>query len=149
MDRNLRREIILDHYQNPFHKGLVEDTRGEYIRNNTNSASCIDNVDMMYKIKDGVIRDIYFDGEACTISTSATSIMIHTLIGKTVEEAREYLKNYEAMIAEEPYDASLLGELNAYDEIYLQPNRKKCALLPFESLKRALEEKDDESRENV
>lgn len=140
MDRNLRREILLDNYQNPFHKGLVEDEGHEYIKNNTNSVSCIDNVDIMYKIKDGVIEDIYFDGEACTISTSATSIMIRTLIGKTVDEARVYLKNYEAMINEEPYDKELLGELNVYDEIYLQPNRKKCALLPFESLRRVLEE---------
>ena len=140
MERSLRQAIIVDHYQNPYHKGLVDDDRGEYIKNNTNSVSCIDNVDIMYKIKDGVILDIYFDGEACAISTSATSIMIHILIGKTVKEARSYLKNYEAMIEERPYDKELLGELNAYEEIYLQPNRKKCALLPFESLKKVLDE---------
>lgn len=140
MERSLRQAIIVDHYQNPYHKGLIDDDRGEYIKNNTNSVSCIDNVDIMYKIKDGVILDIYFDGEACAISTSATSIMIHTLVGKTVKEARSYLKNYEAMIEEKPYDKELLGELNAYEEIYLQPNRKKCALLPFESLKKVLDE---------
>lgn len=138
MDRSLRQQIILEHYQNPYHKGLVEDQVGEYIKNNTNSISCIDNVDIMYKIKDGVIEDIRFDGEACAISTSATSIMIQTLIGKTLEEALLYLENYEAMIEEKPYDTALLGELNVYDEIYLQPNRKKCALLPFESLKKVL-----------
>lgn len=138
MDRKLRQEIIIDNYQNPYHKGLIEDS--SYIQNNTNSVSCIDNVDIMYKIEDGVIEDIYFDGEACAISTSATSIMIRTLIGKTVEDAKKYLENYEAMIEEKPYDKELLGELNVYDEIYLQPNRKKCALLPFESLKKVLEE---------
>ncbi len=144
MDANLRREIILDNYQNPFHKGLVEDSKGEYIKNNTNSTSCIDNIDIMYKIKDGVIEDIYFDGEACAISTSATSIMIRTLIGKTIEEAKVYLENYEAMIQEKPYDKELLKELNVYDEIYLQPNRIKCALLPFISLRRALEGEKNE-----
>lgn len=147
MDRNLRREIILDNYQNPFHKGLVEDRKGAYIRNNTNSTSCIDNVDIMYKIKDGVIEDVYFDGEACAISTSATSIMIRMLLGKSIDEARRYLENYEAMIEEKPYDKNLLGELNAYEEIYLQPNRKKCALLPFESLKRVLEEEYEKRKD--
>lgn len=147
MDRNLRREIILDNYQNPFHKGLVEDRKGAYIRNNTNSTSCIDNVDIMYKIKDGVIEDVYFDGEACAISTSATSIMIRMLLGKSIDEARRYLENYEAMIEERPYDKDLLGELNAYEEIYLQPNRKKCALLPFESLKRVLEEEYEKRKD--
>ena len=147
MERNLRREIILDNYQNPFHKGLVEDKKGVYIRNNTNSTSCIDNVDIMYKIKDDVIEEVYFDGEAGAISTSATSIMIRMLLGKSIAEARRYLENYEAMIEERPYDKDLLGELNAYEEIYLQPNRKKCALLPFESLKRVLEEEYEKRKD--
>ena len=94
MDPNVRRQILLDHYQNPSHHGLTEDP--EYIKINTNNESCIDNLDILYKIKDGVIEDICFDGEACAISTSATSIMIEKLIGKTVEEAKELLKNYEA-----------------------------------------------------
>ena len=34
------------------------------------------------------------------------------------------------MINEEEYDKDVLGELLVYDEIYLQPNRKTCALLP-------------------
>ena len=37
------------------------------------------------------------------------------------------------------FDASVLGELNVYNEIYRQPNRKKCALLPFESLKKIID----------
>ncbi|MDE5587028.1 MAG: iron-sulfur cluster assembly scaffold protein, partial [Bacilli bacterium] len=92
----------------------------------------------MYKIKDGRIEDICFDGEACAISTSATSIMIQNLIGKTKEEAQEILDNYEAMLDERPYNKDILEDLNAYDEIYKQPNRKKCALLPFESLRKII-----------
>ena len=56
----------------------------------------------------------------------------------TLDEARNILNNYENMINEKDYDVDLLGELNIYDEIYLQPNRKTCALLPFNSLKKAL-----------
>ena len=43
------------------------------------------------------------------------------------------------MINEKEYDSSVLGELNVYNEIYRQPNRKKCALLPFESLKKIID----------
>ena len=46
---------------------------------------------------------------------------------------------YENMIDEKEYDSSILGELNVYNEIYRQPNRKKCALLPFESLKKIID----------
>ena len=128
MDSNLRREIILDNYQDPMNRGLIEDD--SYLKVNTNSESCIDNLDFMMKVEDGVVKDIRFDGEACAISTSATSIMIRSLIGKKIEEVNVILNNYKKMINEEEYDSEVLGELNVYDEICKQPNRKNCALLP-------------------
>lgn len=138
MDSNLRREIILDNYQDPMNRGLINDD--SYYTVNTNSESCIDNLDFMMKIEDGVVKDIRFDGEACAISTSATSIMIRKLIGKTVEEVRIILENYEHMIHEEDYDEELLGELNVYDEISKQPNRINCALLPSVAVSKILDE---------
>lgn len=137
MDPIMRREIILDNYQSPKNRGLVDDST--YITFNTNNESCIDNLDIQYKIKDGIIEDIHFDGEACAISTSATSIMIQSLIGKNKNEALEILNQYENMLNEKEYDSDILGELNVYDEIYKQPNRKKCAFLPFESLRKIID----------
>ncbi len=137
MDSNLRREIILENYQEPLNRGLVEDE--SYLKVNTNSESCIDNLDFMMKIEDNVIKDIRFDGEACAISTSASSIMIQTLIGKTVKEAKDILNNYKNMIQEKEYDEKLLGELIVYDEISKQPNRINCALLPSVAVEKMLE----------
>lgn len=128
MDKEIRREIILDNYQNPVNRGLVDDN--SYIKKNTNNDSCIDNIDMMMKIEDDVVKDIVFDGEACAICTSATSIIIKSLIGKKVSDAINIITNYQNMINEKEYDKDVLGELLVYDEIYLQPNRKTCALLP-------------------
>lgn len=128
MDSNLRREIILDNYQDPMNRGLIDDD--SYVKVNTNSESCIDNLDFMMKVEDGKVVDIRFDGEACAISTSATSIMIRALIGKSIEDATRILDNYRKMINEEEYDEELLGELTVYSEISKQPNRINCALLP-------------------
>lgn len=133
MDSNFRRAVILENYSNPFNKGLVNDD--DYIRVNVNNESCIDNIDLMIKIKDGNIDDMHFDGEACAISTSATSIMIKTLIHKSVNEALNIITEYEKMIDEQQYDPDKLGEAVVYDEIYKQPNRKKCALLPVMGIK--------------
>ena len=138
MDSNLRREIILDNYQEPMNRGLIEDD--SYIKTRTSSESCIDDLSFMMKIEDGVVKDIRFDGEACAISTSATSIMIRSLIGKSVEEVRRILENYQNMISEKEYDKELLGELNVYDEICKQPNRKNCALLPSGAIEKMLGE---------
>lgn len=138
MDSNLRREIILDNYQNPMHRGLVDDD--SYLKANYNSDSCIDNLDLMMKIDDGIIKDIVFDGEACAISTSATSIFIRSLIGKSVDDARKIILNYQKMLNEEEYDQDLLGELIVYDEISRQPNRLNCALLPSVVITKMLNE---------
>ena len=138
MDSNLRREIILDNYQEPMNRGLIEDD--SYIKTRTSSESCIDDLSFMMKIEDGVVKDIRFDGEACAISTSATSIMIRNLIGKSVEDARKILTNYSNMINEKESDEDLLGELVVYDEICKQPNRKNCALLPENAIDKMLGE---------
>lgn len=137
MDSNLKREIILDNYQDPMNRGLIEDDT--YIKVNTNSESCIDNLDFMIKLENNKVVDIKFDGEACAISTSATSIMIRTLIGKSLDEVMNILDNYKKMINEEEYDESVLGELMVYDDICKQPNRKGCALIPVRAVDKVLE----------
>lgn len=137
MDKNLRREIILDNYEHPFHKQKI-DNEEKYIKINTNNESCIDDLDIYFIVENNTLKDAYFDGEACAISTSATSIMLKKLIGKTKEEALILLDNYKNMINEEEYDKDLLGELLVYDEIYLKPNRKNCALLPVKAVERLI-----------
>lgn len=138
MDSELKREIIFDNYKDPMNRGLIEDD--SYLKANTNSESCIDNLDFMMKIEDGIIKDIRFDGEACAISTSCSSIMIKSFIGKSVDEVKSILENYINMIDEKEYNKDILGELNVYDEISKQPNRKNCALLPMQAVEKMLNE---------
>lgn len=126
----------MEHYQNPKNKGLFEDDT--YIKINMNNESCIDEINLMVKLEQGKIKDIHFDGEACAICTSATSIMIDTLIGKTIEEAKNIIENYYSMIEEKSYDASVLEQAVVYDDIYRQPNRKKCALLSWWGVEKAI-----------
>lgn len=136
MDEKLKKQIILDHYENPINRGLVKDD--SYIKINMNSESCIDNLDFMIKIEDNIIKDVRFDGEACAISTSSSSIMINMILNKTIDEVLLIIKNYENMIEEKEYDSELIGEANVFDTIYKQANRKKCALLPYDGLKKAI-----------
>ncbi|MDD6879267.1 MAG: iron-sulfur cluster assembly scaffold protein [bacterium] len=64
--------------------------------------------------------------------------MIKTLIGKTIDEIKKIIDNYEKMINEEEYNRDILEELIVYDEIYKQPSRKRCALLPIEAIKKII-----------
>ena len=133
MNEELKRTIILEHYQNPKNRGLIEDETYKTI--NTNSESCIDQIDLQIKVENGIVKDIRFDGEACAICTSSTSVMIEILIGKKIEEALNIIDNFENMINEKKYDKEIIGEAIAYSDIAKQPNRKKCALLTWEGAK--------------
>ena len=137
MDENIKREIIMEHYQNPINRHIVEDN--SYIKVNTSNSSCIDNLDIYIKIEDDIIKDIAFTGEACAISISSTSIMIENLIGKSVEEARIIINNFDDMINEKEYDATILNNALVYDEIYKQNSRKTCAFLPYRGFREALD----------
>ena len=126
----------MENYQNPKNRGLVNDCT--YCNINTNSKSCIDRIDLQIKFDGDTIEDIRFDGEACAICTSSTSIMIDTLIGKTKKEAIEIIDNFQKMINEEDYDEEKIGEAIVYNDISKQPNRKNCALLTWNGIKEIL-----------
>lgn len=138
MNDDLKRSIILDHYQNPHNRGLIQDD--SYIKTNMNNESCIDEVNVMVKIEDDIIKDIKFDGEACALCISSSSIMTDTLIGKKRKEAEKILINFLNMVKEKPYDKSLLEEAIVYDEVSKTPNREKCVLLPWWGIEKILNE---------
>ncbi len=137
MDINLKRTLMLENYEKPLNKGLLN--KSNYIKGNKNNSSCIDNFNIELLIEDNIIKDIRFDGEACAIATSSMSISIGILLGKTTEEALKIIENYENMIDEKDYNKELIKELNAYDEIYKQPARKKCATLGILGIKELIE----------
>lgn len=132
-----KREIILDNYSHPFNK--TSENLDGYIKVNSNNVSCIDNIDLFIKIEGSIIKDIKFNGEACAISTASTSIMIKNLIGKTIDDALKYIKNFESMLNEEEYDETSLNEAIVFDETYKQGNRKTCVTLPYVGIMKILE----------
>ena len=137
MDRDIKRSIILDNYQNPNNKRV---SGTGYVKINTRNVSCIDNLDIYLKVNNDIIEDISFEGEACVISISSTNILSNLLIGKTKKEGIYLIDNYLKMINEEEYDKDALKELLAFDDTSKQPSRIKCATLSANGIKKFLEE---------
>ena len=127
MDSEIKRSIILDNYQDAKNRGIPREDG--YIKINSNNESCIDNIDIYVKLNDDIIEDIKFEGEACVIAISSTSILSDLFIGKNINEIEEILVNYYNMIEEKEYNREILGEACVYDDIYKQPSRKTCVTL--------------------
>lgn len=138
LDPEIKKELIMEHYLHPLNRGVINDSN--YIKINSNSETCIDNIDLYIKIEDNIIKDIHFEGEACAISTSATSIMIKLLVGKTLSEVKNIINNYFNMINEKEYDEEILEEAICYNEIYKQKNRIGCATIPWKGIIKAIEQ---------
>ena len=132
LDNMMLRQIIMDHYENPRN------------HENMDSETCIDNIDIQAHIEDGIIKDIRFDGEACAICTSSTSIMTELLIGRTIEEAKIIIENYMNMIFEKDYDPDILEEAIAFYNTHKQANRIKCATLGWKGISQLIEESEKE-----
>ena len=77
---------------------------------------------MYIKVEDDLLVGISFKGKGCVISQAAASLLTELVKGKRIEELEEITKDDMT---------SLVG-------ISLGPTRLRCALLPLESLHKAL-----------
>ncbi len=137
MDSETKREIIMEHYTNPLNRDTIDDPK--YIKINSNSETCIDNLDIYVLFNNNIIEDIHFNGEACAISTSAASIMTRLLKNKTIKEVKELINEYKDMI-ETGKEYDRLEEALVYSDIYKQQNRKGCAIIPWLGIEKAIAE---------
>lgn len=138
MDKELKREIMLDHYSNPNNKMKISDDRYKSIHNA--SESCIDDITVYMLVEDGIIKDVKFDGIGCTICTSSTDIMCDLVTGKSLSEAKEIINEYYNMVDEKPFDEDKLDEANAFDTLYQQANRIKCGTIGIHAIEDLIKE---------
>lgn len=139
----LKRETMMDHYQNPRNQELIKDDRYKQIHLYLDS--CLDDINLQVLVVEDVIEDIRFESKACVIATAATSIMSELLKNKSIEEADVIIDNYLKMIDQNLYDASLLNEALVFDNIGKQVNRIGCATMSWKGLKKLLKESKDDN----
>ena len=128
----IMREIIMDHYSNPRHKGVP--TGEGYKKVHTDSVNCIDDFDVYVKEEGGKIVDARWEGVACTISTASTDILCDRVIGMDASEAHNLVEQFMAMIEEKPYDGEVLDEALAFKNTGKQAARIHCATMGWTAL---------------
>jgi nitrogen fixation protein NifU and related proteins len=137
MTESLYQEIILDHYRNPHHKGLREPFDVEVHHVNP---TCGDEVTVRVAVDGGVVKDVSYDGQGCSISQASTSVMADLVIGKAVDEALvrhdAFLELMQSKGQLEP-DEDVLEDGIAFAGVSKYPARVKCALLGWMAFKDA------------
>jgi len=119
-EEELYQEHVLDHYEDPYHRGHVDRPTHQHEDDNP---LCGDVISIELVIdEDGKIREAWFDGDGCCISQASASMIIEKMDGKTIDEVKNFT-------AEEMLD--LFGAK-------LTPNRQKCCLLSWRVLQSAI-----------
>lgn len=137
----MMREIILDHYKNPLHKGVPESP--DYKKIHASSTNCIDDFDLYVSFSlDGNIVDAKWDGTACAISSASTDILCEQIIGFDKEKAEHMINEYLKMIEEKEFDHEVLKEALAFKNTGKQAARIHCATMGWTALFDLLERKD-------
>ncbi len=117
---NLYGEIILDHFQNPHHRGRLERAT---LSGRDSNPLCGDQIQLdLQTDKDGTIVDVGFTGQGCAISQASASMLTDELIGKSLYEAAQMTNE------------DIFRLLN----IPLTASRVKCALLSLATLKKTI-----------
>ena len=127
-------ELIMEHSMNSYNKRKLEKVDYSEIGHNPN---CGDEITLELKLNGNIIEDMAFNGHGCAISQASTSIMIDTLKGKTIEEAKKIIKTFIEMIKREITDEEQLKKLEdaiAFRNVSNMPARVKCALLAWHTI---------------
>src|SRR3981189_1736567 len=133
-------EVILDHYKHPHHRGLREPFGTEVHHVNP---TCGDEVTLRGALSEGgdTVEDISYDGQGCSISQAATSVLTDQVIGQRVGAALETVAAFTEMISSRGNvegDEDVIGDGIAFAGVAKYPARVKCALLGWMAFKDAL-----------
>ena len=86
VDDDLYREIILDHYRNPRHRGAVDHADGSLEADNP---LCGDEIHLSWRLDGDRLAEIAFTGRGCSISQAAASMLCDQVAGLPREQALE------------------------------------------------------------
>ena len=135
-------DLIMEHSMNSYNKKKIENPTCCEMGHNPN---CGDEIEIQIKLNDNIIEDMAFTGHGCAISQASTSIMIDTLKGKKIEEAKEIIKTFIEMIKRETKNEEDLKKLEdaiAFRNVSNMPARVKCALLAWHTIEDLLNKQD-------
>ncbi len=114
---DLYRDLILDHYKNPRHKGTLDPHDFSFEDENP---LCGDKIRIDVRLDENRrVKEVAFNGRGCAISQASASLLTESIVGKSLDEVKQLTKD------------DILEMLG----IELGPVRLKCALLSLKVLK--------------
>jgi nitrogen fixation NifU-like protein len=132
----LYKEVILDHYKNPRNKrGMDAPT----VSRRKNNPLCGDEIEIHAMLDNGVVKEVSFEGQGCSISQASASMLTESIQGKPLPEASVLVADFRGMMeGRVDPDEDAFGDLVALKGVAKYPVRIKCAVLAWDIFQEAL-----------
>jgi nitrogen fixation NifU-like protein len=135
---DLYREAIIKRYQSPSNRRAVDDANAEGFSQNP---LCGDEVRISARVEENRVVDAGFSARGCSISQASADMMADVIRGRTLPEIAEIAGQFRRIMTEDDETVPPgLDELAVLRSVRKYPVRIKCALLPWDTLQRALED---------
>ena len=129
------RQIVLDHSRHPRNRRRPERFDRDAEGHNT---LCGDKVRVYLQLQDGVLEDVAFEASGCAICLASASLMTEAVRARPLQEARIAIDQISSALTTTGA-GTLTGDLAALSGVSAYPSRVRCATLPWETLRAALD----------
>lgn len=133
---SLYQDILLDHQQDPRNYGELKETNRKFEGFNP---VCGDRVIVYLNVNGEQIERAQFTGEGCSICMASASMMTEEIQKKPLAEVLNLVSSFRKHMQGETTQHAFEGDLKALEGVKRFPVRMKCAILPWTTLKDAIE----------
>ncbi len=143
----LYQEVILDHARRRSGQGLAAPAAGHACgESHQHNPTCGDEITVRVELAPGgtepVVERVSWEGQGCSISLAAASVLVEAAPGLTRTQARELVEAFRTLLRSrgtgEP-DVELLGDAAAFAGVSRFAARVKCAMLGWVAVEEALD----------
>jgi nitrogen fixation NifU-like protein len=128
-------QTVLDHYRAPRNYGVLA---GHTHAAEGANPLCGDTLRIELRCEHGRVAEMRFSGEACAIARATASMLSELAVDRSAGELARLEQVFNSLVGGKIARHDELGGLNAMRELTNHPVRRKCALLPFATLRAAL-----------
>ena len=142
-DAGLYDEFVMDHIRNARNYRVLNDADRSA---SGTSPLCGDEMTVYVKVQDDAIADVAFQCTCCGVSMASASIMTELVKGVRTDQARALSHEFVTFLSSGANDAATLSapeRLAMLETVRRFPSRRRCAVLPWVTLERALANSDD------
>jgi len=133
--KDLYREVILQHYQEPRNRRMLDHPD---LEGSAQNPLCGDEITVFASVADDHIADAAFQARGCSISQASADMMADAIRGKSLDETLADIGRFTRMMETDESVGPDLGDLEALASVKRFPIRVKCAVMPWVTLGEAI-----------